>query len=71
MLEQNVSASAMANVLIIDDETQIRKFLDIALRAQGYKVLQAENGQQGFRTVGFAGCRFGDFRLRFARSRWF
>ena len=47
MSEPNVSVSAMANVLIIDDETQIRKFLDIALRAQGYKVLQAENGQQG------------------------
>lgn len=47
MSEQNVSASAMANVLIIDDENQIRKFLDIAPRAQGYKTLLAENGQKG------------------------
>ena len=47
MSEQNVSASSMTNVLIIDDETQIRKFLDIALRAQGYKTLLAENGQKG------------------------
>jgi two-component system KDP operon response regulator KdpE len=37
MPEHNVSTSSMTNVLIIDDETQIRKFLDIALRAQGYK----------------------------------
>ena len=56
MLEQNVSASAMANVLIIDDETQIRKFLDIALRAQGYKVLQAENGQQGLELLALQGA---------------
>ena len=34
MPEQNESASSMTNVLIIDDENQIRKFLDIALRAQ-------------------------------------
>ena len=56
MLEQNVSASTMANVLIIDDETQIRKFLDIALRAQGYKVLQAENGQQGLELLALQGA---------------
>lgn len=56
MTEQNVSASAMANVLIIDDETQIRKFLDIALRAQGYKVLQAENGQQGLELLALQGA---------------
>ena len=47
MPEQNESASSMTNVLIIDDENQIRKFLDIALRAQGYKTLLAENGQKG------------------------
>ena len=56
MSEQNLSASAMANVLIIDDEIQIRKFLDIALRAQGYKVLQAENGQQGLELLALQGA---------------
>ena len=56
MSEPNVSASAMANILIIDDETQIRKFLDIALRAQGYKVLQAENGQQGLELLALQGA---------------
>lgn len=56
MSEPNMSASAMANILIIDDETQIRKFLDIALRAQGYKVLQAENGQQGLELLALQGA---------------
>ena len=35
------------SILIIDDEPQIRKFLDIALRAQGYQVHVAENGMKG------------------------
>ena len=34
-----------ARVLVIDDETQIRRFLDISLRAQGYQVRQAATGQ--------------------------
>jgi len=36
-----------ARVLVIDDETQIRRFLDIALRAEGYQVLQAGTAEQG------------------------
>lgn len=56
MSEQSTSASAMVNVLIIDDETQIRRFLDIALRAQGYKVLQAENGQKGLELLALQGA---------------
>ena len=35
------------SILIIDDEPQIRKFLDVALRAQGYQVHVAENGLKG------------------------
>lgn len=35
------------SILIIDDEPQIRRFLDIALRAQGYQVHVAENGLKG------------------------
>ena len=34
-------------VLVIDDEAQIRKFLDIGLRAEGYEVLLAANGAEG------------------------
>jgi len=34
-------------VLVIDDEAQIRKLLDIGLRAEGYDVLQAANAAEG------------------------
>ena len=33
-------------VLVVDDEPQIRKFLDISLRAQGYATLLASNGKE-------------------------
>ena len=56
MPESNESASSMTNVLIIDDENQIRKFLDIALRAQGYKTLLAENGQKGLELLALQGA---------------
>ncbi len=36
-----------AEILIIDDEPQIRKLLEIALESNDYKVLQAENGKDG------------------------
>jgi two-component system KDP operon response regulator KdpE len=36
-----------ARVLVIDDEAQIRKFLDIGLRAEGYEVLLAANAADG------------------------
>jgi two-component system KDP operon response regulator KdpE len=36
-----------AEILIIDDEPQIRKLLEITLESNGYKVLQAENGKEG------------------------
>ena len=34
-------------VLVIDDEAQIRKFLDIGLRAEGYDVVLAANAAEG------------------------
>lgn len=34
-------------ILIIDDEPQIRKLLEIILESNGYKVLQAESGKEG------------------------
>jgi two-component system KDP operon response regulator KdpE len=34
-------------VLIVDDETQIRRLLTITLEASGYRVLAATNGQEG------------------------
>ncbi|MBD9368405.1 response regulator transcription factor [Xanthomonas sp. XNM01] len=40
------NASA-ARILVIDDEPQIRRFLDISLRSQGYQVALAVNGHAG------------------------
>lgn len=37
----------MHKILIIDDEPQIRRFLQIGLTAQGYTIIEAENGRQG------------------------
>ncbi len=39
--------SAAAKILLIDDEAQIRRFLGISLRAQGYSVSEAATGQAG------------------------
>ena len=39
--------SSAPRVLVIDDEMQIRRFLDIGLRAEGYQVLQAANAAEG------------------------
>lgn len=36
-----------AEILIIDDETQMRKLLEITLQSNGYKVSQAANGKDG------------------------
>jgi len=36
-----------AEILIIDDEQQIRRLLEITLESNGYKVLQAETGKEG------------------------
>jgi two-component system, OmpR family, KDP operon response regulator KdpE len=38
---------ASPRVLIIDDEAQIRRFLDIGLRAEGYDVVLAGNASEG------------------------
>lgn len=38
-------------ILIIDDEKQIRLFLRVSLKAQGYEVLEAETGQKGIESV--------------------
>lgn len=48
--------NTQASILIIDDEPQIRKFLDIALRAQGYRVQVAENGMKGLEILATRGA---------------
>ena len=39
----------MTRILIIDDETQIRRALDINLRAHGYEVILAATGEDGLK----------------------
>ena len=45
-----------ARVLVIDDEPQIRKFVDIALRSQGYATLLAATGEQGLALLASQGA---------------
>jgi two-component system KDP operon response regulator KdpE len=40
------TAANAATLLVVDDEPQIRRFLEIGLRAQGYRVLEAEIAEQ-------------------------
>lgn len=35
-------------ILIVDDETQIRRLLEITLSASGYKTIEASTGKEGF-----------------------
>ncbi|MEI7037699.1 response regulator [Fulvimonas yonginensis] len=39
--------AAAPRVLVVDDEPQIRRFLDIGLRAEGYRVLLAASAAEG------------------------
>lgn len=43
-------------LLIIDDEAQIRRFLGISLRAQGYQVLEAGSGREGLELLATRGA---------------
>lgn len=43
-------------VLVIDDEPQIRKFVDISLRAQGYRTELADTGGQGLAVLASKGA---------------
>lgn len=38
-------------VLIVDDEPQIRRLLNMSLEANGYRVFEAENGKEGLLSV--------------------
>lgn len=59
MNDATASASVSApppRILVIDDEPQIRKFLEISLRAQGYAVTLAENGEAGLAALATHGA---------------
>jgi two-component system KDP operon response regulator KdpE len=47
MSEHASTSSTAARILVVDDEPQIRRFLDISLRAQGYRVALADSAQVG------------------------
>jgi two-component system KDP operon response regulator KdpE len=39
--------SALARILVVDDESQIRRFLRVALEAHAYEVIDASTGMEG------------------------
>lgn len=51
-----VVPSHSARVLVIDDEPQIRKFLEISLRSQGYRVSLAATGREGLDALAVQGA---------------
>lgn len=55
-MSQSNDAAPTARVLVIDDEPQIRKFIDISLRSQGYATLLAETGQEGLALLASKGA---------------
>jgi len=40
-----------AKILIVDDERSIRRFLEVGLEGQGYKIFLAKNGKEGIKTA--------------------
>jgi len=48
--------NAGARILLIDDEAQIRRFLGIGLRAQGYDVAEAASGREGLEALATRGA---------------
>ncbi|MFC5578970.1 response regulator [Lysobacter niabensis] len=57
MTEPNTSIAAPpARILVVDDEPQIRRFLDISLRAQGYAVETAPDGGSGLDALATRGA---------------
>jgi two-component system KDP operon response regulator KdpE len=45
-----------ARILVVDDEAQIRRFLEISLRAQGYVVDEAASGRDGLERLATHGA---------------
>jgi two-component system, OmpR family, KDP operon response regulator KdpE len=43
--------SEPANILVVDDEPQIRRFLRLALETHGYSVIEAENAEAALRAA--------------------
>ena len=56
MSEHNSTPATAARILVVDDEPQIRRFLDIGLRAQGYRVALADSAQAGLELLATEGA---------------
>jgi two-component system KDP operon response regulator KdpE len=50
------ATSPPPRVLVIDDESQIRKFLEISLRSQGYAVAESATGRDGLESLATRGA---------------
>lgn len=55
-MSQADDSAPAPRVLVIDDEPQIRKFIDISLRSQGYATSLAETGRQGLTLLASKGA---------------
>jgi len=55
-MSEQTPPTTPARVLVIDDEPQIRKFLEISLRAQNYAVDLADTGQAGLDALAVRGA---------------
>ena len=55
-LHADIRSVPPVRVLVIDDEPQIRKFLDISLRAHGYRVDAADTGAAGLAALATQGA---------------
>jgi len=52
----DTNPTAPARILVVDDEPQIRKFLEISLRSQGYSIELAANGAAGLAALAAHGA---------------
>ena len=50
------SSTSPARVLVVDDEPQIRRFLEISLRSEGFEVLEAASGREGLALLATRGA---------------
>ena len=56
VIQPSFASAPPARVLVIDDEPQIRKFLEISLRAQGFAVELADTAQAGLDALAVRGA---------------
>lgn len=52
----STTSTTPPRILVVDDEPQIRRFLEISLRAQGYAVETADTGQGGLEALATHGA---------------